>query len=124
MLEQGWGRIVNVSSGIAAHPEAMISGNSYATTKAALEAYTVNLAAELAGTGVTVNAYRPGTVDTAMQAWIRDQDPAQIGERLHARFVGYHEHGTLISPEVSGRALVAHLSSADSGRTWDVSDAL
>ena len=74
MLEQGWGRIVNVSSGIAAHPEAMIGGNSYATTKAALEAYTVNLAAELAGTGVTVNAYRPGTVDTAMQAWIRAQE--------------------------------------------------
>jgi NAD(P)-dependent dehydrogenase (short-subunit alcohol dehydrogenase family) len=36
----------------------------------------VNLAAELSGTGVTVNAYRPGGVDTAMQAWIRGQDPS------------------------------------------------
>jgi NAD(P)-dependent dehydrogenase (short-subunit alcohol dehydrogenase family) len=63
----------------------MVRGNAYATTKAALEADTVNLAAELAGTGVTVNAYRPGGVDTAMQAWIRSQDPERIGA-LHERF--------------------------------------
>jgi len=43
---------------------------------AALEAHTVNLAAELRGTGVTVNAYRPGGVDTAMQAWIRQATSA------------------------------------------------
>ena len=54
----------------------MVRGNAYATTKAALEAHTVNLAAELRGTGVTVNAYRPGGVDTAMQAWIRGQAPS------------------------------------------------
>ncbi|HET6193595.1 MAG TPA: SDR family oxidoreductase [Trebonia sp.] len=75
MLRDGWGRVVNVSSGIAANPAGMVRGNAYATTKAALEAHTVNLAAELRGTGVTVNAYRPGGVDTAMQAWIRRQDP-------------------------------------------------
>ena len=68
MLDAGWGRVVNVSSGIAAHPEGMVRGNAYATTKAALEAHTVNLAAELRGTGVTVNAYRPGRVDTAIPA--------------------------------------------------------
>lgn len=49
----------------------MVRGNAYAATKAALEAHTTNVAAELRGTGVTVNAYRPGGVDTAMQAWIR-----------------------------------------------------
>ncbi len=124
MRERGWGRIVNVSSGIAAHPETMIGGNSYATTKAALEAHTVNLAAELAGTGVTVNIYRPGIVDTAMQTWIRSQDPAQIGEQLHARFVRYQDQGTLLAPEISGRALVAHLSSAENGQVWDVTDKL
>jgi hypothetical protein len=51
-----------------------------------LEAPTVNLAAELNGTGVTVNVYRPGGVDTAMQAWIREQDPDRIGTAMHARF--------------------------------------
>ena len=75
MLDVGWGRVVNVSSGIAAYPAGMVRGNAYATTKAALEAHTVNLAAELRGTGVTVNAYRPGGVDTAMQAWIRSRTP-------------------------------------------------
>ena len=79
MIAAGWGRIVNVSSGIAASPGSMIGGNAYAATKAALEAHAVNLAAELAGSGVTVNIYRPGLVDTAMQAWIRSQDPARIG---------------------------------------------
>ena len=86
MLDAGWGRVINVSSGIAGNPAAMIRGNAYATTKAALEAHTVNLAAELRGTGVTVNAYRPGGVDTAMQAWIRRQDPERIGAGLHERF--------------------------------------
>ena len=124
MRERGWGRIVNVSTGIAAHPENMIGGNSYVTTKAALEAHTVNLAAEVAGTGVTVNIYRPGIVDTAMQAWIRGQDPAQIGEQLHARFIGYRTQGTLLAPEIAGRALVAHLSSADTGQVWNVTDKL
>ena len=43
----------------------MVRGNAYAATKAALEAHAMNLAAELAGTGVTVNVYRPGGLDTA-----------------------------------------------------------
>jgi NAD(P)-dependent dehydrogenase (short-subunit alcohol dehydrogenase family) len=60
MIEAGWGRIVNVSSGIVANPAALIGGNAYAATKGALEAHTLNLAAELNGTGVTANVYRPG----------------------------------------------------------------
>ena len=92
MLEARWTR-VNVSSGIAANPAAMIRGNAYATTKAALEAHTVNLAAELRDTGITVNVYRPGGVNTAMQAWIRAQDPERIG-------AGLHDGSTGISPTV------------------------
>ncbi len=123
MLAAGWGRVVNVSSAIAANPAGMVRGNAYATTKAALEAHTVNLAAELRGTGVTVNAYRPGGVDTAMQAWIRGQDPRRIGAGLHERFNRNHAEGALITPERSAAALLAHLAGDDTGAIWDVSTA-
>jgi NAD(P)-dependent dehydrogenase (short-subunit alcohol dehydrogenase family) len=123
MLEAGWGRIVNVSSGIAASPAGMIRGNAYATTKAALEAHTVNLAAELTGTGVTVNVYRPGGVDTAMQAWIRGQSPERIGAGLHDRFRKNFSEGNLITAERSAAGLLAHMSGDDTGVTWDVSTA-
>jgi len=122
MLDAGWGRVVNISSGIVAYPAGMVRGNAYAATKAALEAHTVNLAAELAGTGVTVNAYRPGGVDTAMQAWIRSQDPERIGA-LHERFNKNFIEGTLITPEHSAAALLAHLAGDDTGAVWDVSTA-
>jgi NAD(P)-dependent dehydrogenase (short-subunit alcohol dehydrogenase family) len=120
MSERGWGRIVDVSSGIVAHPEGMVGGNAYAASKAALEAHVVNLAAELAGTDVTVNAFRPGAVDTAMQGWIRDQDPAEIGTALHERFVTGYESGGLLTPEDSAAALLDHLDAGGSGQIWDV----
>jgi NAD(P)-dependent dehydrogenase (short-subunit alcohol dehydrogenase family) len=120
MLEAGWGRVVNVSSAIAANPAGMIRGNAYAATKAALEAHTVNLAAELRGTGVTVNAYRPGGVDTAMQAWIRRQDPGRIGAALHERFNRNYAEGALITPEHSAAVLLTRLAGEDTGAVWDV----
>ena len=121
MLDAGWGRIVNVSSAIVASPGSMVRGNAYAATKAALEAHTANLAAEVAGTGVTVNAYRPGGVDTAMQAWIRGQDPERIGTTLHERFTRSFADGALITPGQSAVALIGHLSGDDTGAIWDVS---
>jgi NAD(P)-dependent dehydrogenase (short-subunit alcohol dehydrogenase family) len=122
MLTTGWGRIVNISSGIAEHPSAMIGGNVYAASKAALEASTINLAAELNGTGVTVNAYRPGAVDTAMQAWIRDQPPDTIGRALHERFVSRYAAGELISPQDSAARLLEKLKTTVSGQIWSVHD--
>ena len=123
MLDAGWGRVVNISSAVAAHPAGMVRGNAYATTKAALEAHTINLAAELRGTGVTVNGYRPGGVDTAMQAWIRQQDPERIGADLHERFNRTYTGGSLITPEHSAAALLTHLAGDETGVIWDVTTA-
>lgn len=122
MTRAGWGRIVNVSSGIVARPGTMIGGNAYAATKAALEAHTLNLAAELDGSGVTANVYRPGTVDTAMQALIRRKGEGRLDEATYTRFVQNHERGKLITPEESARSLVDRLAGDASGQIWDVSD--
>ncbi|MBZ6106513.1 MULTISPECIES: SDR family NAD(P)-dependent oxidoreductase [Streptomyces] len=123
MTAAGRGRIVNVSSGVVSRPASMIGGNVYVTTKAALEAHTLNLAAELDGTGVTVNVFRPGTVDTAMQAAIRRTGEGRLDDTTYARFVRNHEEGGLITPEQSARALVGRMGGNASGQIWDVSDA-
>jgi len=123
MLDQRWGRIVNVSSSIAAHPGGMLRANAYATSKAALEAHTLNLAAELSDTEVTVNAFRPGGVDTAMQAWIRDQNPEQIGAELHQRFASNYEQGTLLTAAQSASLLLPQIATSATGQIWDAADA-
>ncbi|HEY3686023.1 MAG TPA: SDR family oxidoreductase [Streptosporangiaceae bacterium] len=122
MLDRGWGRVVNVSTGAVARPGSMIGGNSYITTKAALEGHTLNLAAELDGSGVTANVYRPGLVDTAMQAWIRDQDPDRIGTAMHDRFIRNHEDGRLLTADASARVLIGRIAGDETGRVWSVDD--
>ena len=119
MVTRGWGRIVNLSSGIAAAPGAMVGMNAYATSKAALEAHTLNLAAELAGTGVTVNLLRPGTVDTAMPAWIRAQPAEEIGAALHERFMTMYESGAMTSPTRPAAMIVELIAGQATGQIGD-----
>lgn len=64
MIEQGFGRIVNVSSVVAE------SGNfgqaNYAAAKAGLIGLTKTVALEVAKHGITVNAVAPGFIETNM----------------------------------------------------------
>jgi 2-hydroxycyclohexanecarboxyl-CoA dehydrogenase len=64
MLERGWGRIVNIASGQAIRPRALVA--PYAASKAAVIGFSRSLALEVAGQGVTVNVVMPGVTDTAM----------------------------------------------------------
>ncbi|RSZ63844.1 SDR family oxidoreductase [Corynebacterium hylobatis] len=71
LVEQGWGRIINISS---------IAGTtgyhypSYAASKAGLSNLTRSLLVDFWGTGVTVNSVCPGVVDTSMVIQeVRDQ---------------------------------------------------
>ncbi|MFD2043401.1 SDR family oxidoreductase [Ornithinibacillus salinisoli] len=61
------GRIVNITSGQFRGP--MPGELAYATTKGAVDALTITLAAEIADLGITVNAVNPGPTDTG---WMTD----------------------------------------------------
>ncbi|MFC1996856.1 SDR family NAD(P)-dependent oxidoreductase, partial [Chloroflexota bacterium] len=61
MLNNGWGRIVAISSPFAAAPRA--KGAPYAMGKAAQEALILTLAQELNGSGVTANILLVKTID-------------------------------------------------------------
>lgn len=78
MLEQGWGRIINISMN---HSTMHRRGFSpYGHSKAALESETIIWAQDLAGTGVTVNALLPGGATAT--GMIPDDTPAEIRESL------------------------------------------
>ena len=66
MVERRYGRVVNVSSMAAQLATMGTYAPAYSMSKAALNAFTRQLAATTAGTGVLVNAACPGWVRTEM----------------------------------------------------------
>ena len=66
MRRNGYGRIVNVSTGLAALEDMGGGSPGYRVSKTALNALTRILASELRGSGILVNAANPGWVQTDM----------------------------------------------------------
>jgi NAD(P)-dependent dehydrogenase (short-subunit alcohol dehydrogenase family) len=58
----GWGRIINIATGLAIQPTTWLP--HYAAAKAALVNATVSLSREFAGSGVTINTVSPGPIHT------------------------------------------------------------
>jgi NAD(P)-dependent dehydrogenase (short-subunit alcohol dehydrogenase family) len=66
MRKVRYGRIVNVSSGLGQLEQMGEGSPAYRVSKAALNALTCTLAAEVAGSGILVNSMSPGWVQTDM----------------------------------------------------------
>jgi NAD(P)-dependent dehydrogenase (short-subunit alcohol dehydrogenase family) len=78
MVDRGYGRVVNVSSGAGSLADGVPGPAAYGITKAALNALTVKLARELDGRGdLKVNAVCPGWVRTRMGG---DDAPRSVEE--------------------------------------------
>jgi acetoacetyl-CoA reductase len=64
MLEQGFGRIINISS--VNGQKGMFGQTNYSAAKAGVHGFTMALAQEVARKGITVNTVSPGYVETYM----------------------------------------------------------
>ena len=64
MIEEGWGRIVNISSSSAQGGQPVMT--HYVAAKAGVIGFTKALALELGPQGITVNTIPPGFIDTPM----------------------------------------------------------
>lgn len=100
MVERRWGRVVNVASIAGLSGAAYIS--AYSASKHAVVGFTRCVAAEVAASGVTVNAVCPGYVETEM---VR-QSVANIvhktslsEEEARSNIVRMNPQGRILQPE-------------------------
>ena len=79
MMNEGAGRIVNISSIVA---NTGYNGLSvYAATKAAMIGFTKSLAREVGRLGITVNAVAPGFLETELTATMSDEQRQRVARR-------------------------------------------
>jgi len=112
MRSQGYGKIINVSGGGATKPLEGMS--AYAASKAALVRLTENLALELCGAGVDVNAIAPGALNTRLLDEMLAAGPAKLGEEFYQGAIRQRETGGN-SPEHAAALSVFLASSASDG---------
>lgn len=118
MVPSDWGRILNITSG-AARGTGIPHLNAYSVSKAAVDMITRNAALDVEGSGVTINAYSPGTVDTQMQTEIRETPIEQTGEETAVMFQDYYESGSLVDPHTVATYAAAIIASDRNGEIID-----
>jgi len=86
MLERGWGRIVNISS--VNGQKGQFGQTNYSTAKAGIHGFTMSLAQEVAGRGVTVNTVSPGYIGTDMVRAIKPERLEKIVSAIPVKRLG------------------------------------
>ncbi len=104
MIEQGWGRIVNISS--VNGQKGQFGQTNYSTAKAGIHGFTMALAQEVAAKGVTVNTVSPGYIGTDMVKAVRPDVLEKIVATIPVRRLGTPE-------EIA--SMVAWIASDDAG---------
>ena len=106
MTERGWGRVVVIASVVAKRGEAQVA--AYTASKHGVLGLVRAAAAELARTGVTVNAVCPGYVDTPMTEATVAALAARTGrspEDARATLARRQPIGRLIDPDEVAQAV-------------------
>ena len=108
MVERHWGRVVNIASVAGLGGGKYIA--AYSASKHAVVGFSRSVAAEVAGTGVTVNAVCPGYVDTDMTRESVARIAAKTGmspEVALKAALATTGQARLIAPEDVARAVLA-----------------
>jgi acetoacetyl-CoA reductase len=89
MIERGWGRIVNISS--VNGQKGQFGQTNYSTAKAGIHGFTMALAQEVAGRGVTVNTVSPGYIGTDMVRAVKPERLEKIVGAIPVKRLGEPE---------------------------------
>ena len=103
MLDRGWGRVINISS--VNGQKGQFGQVNYSTAKAGIHGFTMALAQEVAGKGVTVNTVSPGYIGTDMVRAMRQDALERIVATIPVKRLG--------TPDEIG-SIVAWLASPES----------
>ena len=89
MLENKWGRVINISS--VNGQKGQFGQTNYAAAKAGMHGFTKSLAQEVASKGITVNTVSPGYILTSMVAAIGDDILEKIASTIPVGRLGQPE---------------------------------
>jgi len=89
MIGRGWGRVINISS--VNGQKGQFGQTNYSTAKAGIHGFTMALAQEVAGRGVTVNTVSPGYIGTDMVRAIKPDRLEKIVSGIPVKRLGEPE---------------------------------